>query len=334
EWLSIPEEYGKRVELVKTRIASLQADPDLSAVLRDTAIVINDLQAALQVELGDIQVFLAKVTSRLEEVESCFRDLSSSEKENRKDTKQLNTDIQTSVNNIRLGITESDDIQAMKQSIESRLSFIEQSAGNYLQSSQKRQQFWEGTVNILKGRIQSMKGETVSLHKRIQIEYKRAKTDALTRIANRLAYNEKIKQEFARWQRNAQPFSVCVIDVDKFKGVNDSYGHKAGDKVLKTIAEVCAANIRKMDFFARYGGEEFVLLLPDTALDQAIVVAENLRRKIEVCKFHYAKETVVITVSCGLAQFDKGDTTESVFNRADKALYAAKDQGRNQVMRG
>ncbi|MFT5349846.1 MAG: diguanylate cyclase, partial [Gammaproteobacteria bacterium] len=163
---------------------------------------------------------------------------------------------------------------------------------------------------------------------------KRAKTDALTRIANRLAYNEKIKQEFARWQRNAQPFSVCVIDVDKFKGVNDSYGHKAGDKVLKTIAEVCAANIRKMDFFARYGGEEFVLLLPDTALDQAIVVAENLRRKIEVCKFHYAKETVVITVSCGLAQFDKGDTTESVFNRADKALYAAKDQGRNQVMRG
>ncbi|MFT5349974.1 MAG: diguanylate cyclase, partial [Gammaproteobacteria bacterium] len=167
EWLSIPEEYGKRVELVKTRIASLQADPDLSAVLRDTAIVINDLQAALQVELGDIQVFLAKVTSRLEEVESCFRDLSSSEKENRKDTKQLNTDIQTSVNNIRLGITESDDIQAMKQSIESRLSFIEQSAGNYLQSSQKRQQFWEGTVNILKGRIQSMKGETVSLHKRI-----------------------------------------------------------------------------------------------------------------------------------------------------------------------
>jgi diguanylate cyclase len=92
---------------------------------------------------------------------------------------------------------------------------------------------WEGTANTLKGRIRSMKGETLKLHERIQEEYKRAKTDALTGISNRLAYNEKIKQEFARWQRNAQPFSVCVIDVDKFKGVNDTYGHKAGAKYCK-----------------------------------------------------------------------------------------------------
>ena len=177
-----------------------------------------------------------------------------------------------------------------------------------------------------------MKGETHKLHKRIQEEYKRAKTDALTGIPNRLAYDEKIKQEFARWQRNAQSFTVCVVDVDKFKGVNDNFGHKAGDKVLKTIAEVCATNIRETDFIARYGGEEFVLLLPETALDQARVVAENLRREIEIRKFHYSNEPVVITISCGLAEFGKNDTAESVFKRADKALFKAKACGRNQVV--
>ena len=332
EWLSIPEEYSTRVESVKAQIARLQSDPDLSAVLRDTAIVINDLQAALQLELGDIQNFLAKVTARLEDVENCFRDMAYSESENLEETQQFNSNIEKNVRNIREGIADSEDVKEIKQTIESRLLFIEQSVAGFRQSTQSHQDLWEKRVTTLKKRIHNMKGETQKLHRRIQEEYKRAKTDALTGIPNRLAYDEKIKQEFARWQRNAQPFTVCVVDVDKFKGVNDSFGHKAGDKVLKTIAEVCAANIRKMDFIARYGGEEFVLLLPETALDQARVVAENLRREIEIRKFHYSKEPVVITISCGLAEFGKNDTAESVFNRADKALYTAKERGRNQVV--
>ena len=331
EWLSIPAEYGKRVEHVKNQIAKLEAESDLSVVLRDTAIVINDLQNALQLELGDVQNFLLKVTSRLEDVETCFRDLSSVETENREQTKLIGEDIKSSVTNIREGITDSTDLVEMKQNIESRLAFIEQSVEDYSQLTQQREQIWEGTVSTLKGRIKSMKGETIKLHQRIQEEYKRAKTDALTGVPNRLAYNEKIKQEFARWQRNSIPFSVCVIDVDKFKGVNDTYGHKAGDKVLKTLAEVCAINIREVDFFARYGGEEFVVLLPETELEQAKIVAENLRRQIEVCKFHYAKEPVVITISCGLSEFGQDDTIDSVFNRADKALYSAKENGRNRI---
>ena len=329
EWLAIPKEYNKRIENLKSQIIKLEDDPELSAILRDTAVIINDLQAALQVELSDVQNFLANVTLRLEEVENCFRDMATSDTESHKETQQLNSDIRSNVLNIREGITESEDLVEIKKSIENRLSYIEQSVDVYLQSTQTRQKEWEKKVNLLKGRLDSMKGETVKLHKRIQEEYKKAKTDTLTGISNRLAYNEKIKQEFARWQRYAQPLSVCVIDVDKFKGVNDTYGHKAGDRVLKTIAEVCATKIRKMDFIARYGGEEFVLVLPQTPLDKALVVAENLRREIEKCKFHYDKMTVPITVSCGLAQMREGDTTESVFERADKALYAAKDRGRN-----
>ena len=143
---------------------------------------------------------------------------------------------------------------------------------------------------------------------------------------------KKLKQELNRRQRNGQALSLCVIDVDKFKGVNDNFGHKAGDKVLKTIADVCSGSIREEDFFARYGGEEFVLLLPETGAQQAMVVAENLRTQIEMRKFHYANEPVNITISCGLTEFDTTDTGDSAFRRADKALYRAKEEGRNRVV--
>jgi diguanylate cyclase len=332
EWLSIPEEFNTQVAALKSRISKLEDDPGLSVILRDTAIIINDLQSALQVELDDVQRFLSTVTSRLEEVETCFRDLADTETENRNETQQLDNEIRNNVQNIRDGIIKGKSLKAIKQTIENRLAFIEQSVESFLQSTELRQQVWKKKISTLSVRIDNMKEETVKLHKRIQEEYKKAKTDALTGIANRLAYNEKIKQEYARWQRHAQALSICVIDVDKFKGVNDTYGHKAGDKVLKTIAEVCVTSIRKNDFIARYGGEEFVLILPETPLDKAKVVAENLRHEIEVCKFHYARKPVAITISCGLAELGEGDTMESVFKRADKALYVAKKKGRNQLV--
>ncbi len=332
EWLAIPKEYNSRVENVKSQITNLQSDSDLSSALRETAVVINDLQATLQVELGDIQGFLAKVTSRLEEVEHCFFDMGNSESETLKETQHFNNDIENNVRHIREGIADSNDVSEIKKYIENRLVFIEKSVTGYLQSTQSRQRLWHNKINTLKKRINTMKGESTKLHKRILEEYRKAKTDTLTGVPNRLAYNERINYEFSRWQQSTQSLSICVIDVDKFKGVNDNYGHKAGDKVLKTIAEVCANNIREKDFFARYGGEEFVLLLPETALDEARLVADSLRHEIEICKFHYAKDPVAITISGGVSEFSKDDTTESVFIRADKALYTAKENGRNQVV--
>ncbi len=332
QWLSIPKEYSTRVEQLKAQISKLQNDPDLSATLRETAIVINDLQAALQVELGDIQSFLARVTDRLEDVESNFIELMATDGESLRDTEKMNLQVEENVKRIRAGLATGDDVETIKQAIESRLQFLEQSTSNYFQSMQQHREVFDDRVKILKSRLKQMKGESISLHKRIVEEYRKAKTDALTGIANRLAYNEKINQEISRRQRNRKPLSVCVVDVDKFKGVNDTYGHKAGDKVLQTIAQVCARNVREVDFFARYGGEEFVLLLPETRAEQARVVADNLRRKIEVCKFHYAGQPVSITISCGIAEFAGMESGDVVFNRADKALYRAKQEGRNRVV--
>ncbi|MGB1799670.1 MAG: GGDEF domain-containing protein, partial [Gammaproteobacteria bacterium] len=149
---------------------------------------------------------------------------------------------------------------------------------------------------------------------------------------NRMAFDERINDEFQRWQRYNNKLTLCLVDIDKFKGVNDTYGHKAGDIVLRTVAKKCVSKIRKSDYFCRYGGEEFALILPETELSAAIAVAETLRESIEKCSFQYGEESVGITISCGLAQIKKNDTLDKLFQRADQALYKAKETGRNRCI--
>jgi diguanylate cyclase len=125
-----------------------------------------------------------------------------------------------------------------------------------------------------------------------------------------------------------------VCDVDLFKRINDAYGHLAGDKVLKIIANSLQRNLRSTDFIARFGGEEFVALMPETSTSEAKIVAEKMRINIEESPFNFKKEPVQITVSFGISEFAEGETAAEVFSRADKALYKAKENGRNQVQIG
>ena len=155
-------------------------------------------------------------------------------------------------------------------------------------------------------------------------------TDSLTGAHSRYAYESRIAEEFHRWQRHSQPLAFSIWDIDLFKRINDSYGHEAGDRLLRGVAELLARNKRGEDFLARIGGEEFVLLLPMTTLEAATSVAEKLRLVVETTAFRHHGEPVQVTVSAGLTEFREGDTPQSVFERADRALYAAKAEGRNR----
>ena len=118
---------------------------------------------------------------------------------------------------------------------------------------------------------------------------------------------------------------------DHFKRINDNYGHLAGDKVLKIVADQLRKRLRGQDFIARFGGEEFVVLLPQTSPAVGLKLAETLRAAVEACPFHFKGERVVITTSIGLSAFRSGERGDQVLKRADDALYRAKDQGRNRV---
>lgn len=157
-------------------------------------------------------------------------------------------------------------------------------------------------------------------------------TDHLTRIMNRRGLESRISEEMARAMRYETPFSVALFDIDRFKAVNDEYGHAAGDKVLQLVAYTLEEIKRANDTAGRYGGEEFMLLLPSSSLEQAVVVADRVRRQMERFVTQFNDVRIRVTLSGGVAQYDPAhDTLHTLMQRADRALYDAKENGRNRV---
>jgi diguanylate cyclase (GGDEF)-like protein len=140
-----------------------------------------------------------------------------------------------------------------------------------------------------------------------------------------------LERELARAQRFERPLSVLMFDIDHFKQVNDSYGHQAGDAVLKRIGEVVLREVRRIDLAARYGGEEFLVILPETGSDGAVVLAERLRLAVAREKVLAAAGDISVTISIGVVTCEDCYDKHKVVAAADKALYASKDGGRNQV---
>src|SRR5437016_7468973 len=155
-------------------------------------------------------------------------------------------------------------------------------------------------------------------------------TDSLTGLSNHRSLMKRLDDEVARFRKDHRGFSVLVGDVDHFKQYNDAFGHPAGDEVLQTIAEIMRDSTRKVDCCARYGGEEFVIVLPDTAIADALDTAEHIRARVAAKKFNGRK----MTLSIGVASFpEDADDAESIIAVADEALYQAKREGRDRTVR-
>jgi diguanylate cyclase (GGDEF)-like protein/PAS domain S-box-containing protein len=157
-------------------------------------------------------------------------------------------------------------------------------------------------------------------------------TDPLTSLSNRRHFDAAAKLEIIRARRYGRPLSAVMLDLDHFKRVNDNFGHAVGDRVLVAVAGLCLGLARKSDLKARMGGEEFCLLLPETPAESARVLAERLRADIEALPFDDDGRSFGITASMGIAGYVPGDDLETLIGRADRALYQAKESGRNRVV--
>lgn len=168
---------------------------------------------------------------------------------------------------------------------------------------------------------------------------KHATLDALTGFYNRRHLDERIKQETAKAQRQKTPLCAIMTDIDFFKSVNDIYGHAVGDLVLKTVSKTIRSQLREYDIAGRYGGEEFAILLPFTRTEEAVMVAERLRHSVENTIIDLSKvnpdapqKSINVTISIGIYEFKNSDISDDLLKKADKALYQAKDTGRNRVI--
>ena len=153
-------------------------------------------------------------------------------------------------------------------------------------------------------------------------------TDPLTKIYNRLKFNQTVTDEIDRYKRYNESFAILILDIDHFKKVNDQYGHDIGDETLVRLTELVGSMLRQSDVFARWGGEEFIALIVNSDKDNAMKLAERIRAKIEASKFNMVGH---ITISIGVSVIDSKDKLLSIVKRADNALYEAKNAGRNKV---
>lgn len=188
--------------------------------------------------------------------------------------------------------------------------------------------------HTLKQMLDETKNEVELLREELEKTKREATTDPLTGLKNRRAFENSIQEKIQHVKEKDNNLCLVMVDIDHFKQVNDKYGHVFGDKVLKSVASVLMENLKGKDMIARIGGEEFAIMLPETKLKFAEIVAENLRYAVQVSRIKKSDTGEIldkVTVSMGIAVYHMGESIEQFIDRADKALYESKNTGRNKI---
>jgi diguanylate cyclase len=300
--------------------------------LRSVADAIGQVVTDLEAQRHELEDFLEQVTHQLAEFEEWTRWQAGAAQSRRDDTLGLERSMQAEMVILHQDVAASADLTYLKTKVQTRLDNVAQQLLDFRHKEDRRHAEDTRRASELTKEVSKLKSRTEELAKICAEQESRLMTDSLTGTHSRYAYERRLAEEFQRWQRHSQPLAFSIWDIDLFKRVNDSYGHEAGDRLLRGVADLLARHKRAEDFLARIGGEEFVLLLPMTPLDAAMAVAEKLRTVIETAAIRHHGEPVQVTVSSGLTEFRTGDTPTTVYERADRALYQAKQQGRNRCV--
>ena len=176
-------------------------------------------------------------------------------------------------------------------------------------------------------------GEKIArLEKELEMARQEKSVDPLTKVYNRGYFDTRLEEAVKDFSRSGEPCCLIMMDIDHFKDFNDTYGHQAGDQVLRKVAELIKESVRASDTVARYGGEEFGVILYRSILKDAMKMAEKIRKNVGEHEFGVLDKTIHVTVSLGVTAFTGSDKTETIVQRADKGLYSAKEQGRNRAV--
>ncbi len=326
--------YGNTPELDKLAEQIEQADEDsdwrefLDLIINQIRIIIHGIHN----EKLELEGLIVDVTQQLSEISSALNDDHLDSLQGRKETQKLQQVMDKSVQDIQQTVQSENDIQQLKSAISNNLVSIKTSLKEFVVHDSERFTKSEQRNQKLQQQIHFMEQESEQLKKKLNENRKKLMFDTLTGVRNRLSYDEILDQEISRYARYHETFSYAVLDIDHFKRINDEYGHNAGDKALQIVAQMMAKNIRKTDFLFRIGGEEFVLILPKTELDNAAPLVEKIRSAVGEANFHFKQQKLNITLSAGLSCMRESDTAETLYERTDKALYQAKNSGRNKLV--
>lgn len=316
-----------RVASLQTRLEGSRAWGDLHHALHEVGEVAG---AAIQQGQKEFETFLKLLDERLATLQQHVTAQSDACHERLGASQALNETLTRDLAQLGEDAHRIDDINQLKQSVSGQVARLTDVFRSFRQKERQREEALDSQVAAMQEKLATMEAHSEQMQEQLQEARGLALKDTLTQLANRLAFQDRMEFEFSRWQRYGHPVTLAVIDIDHFKQVNDRYGHTAGDRVIQLVGRCLSEHLRSTDFIARYGGEEFVVLLPETSVESAVTIVDQLRVRVGQLPFHFQKTPVKVTFSAGLAAFGAGETAASIFEQADKALYQAKAAGRDR----
>ncbi len=317
------------IQSLLSELAIAKSDAAVAAVVERAADMVHERGELLVRERLRAAALLSEVTERLEEVAGYLTESNSASRSRFDDTQSLNDTVMLHVRELTDEICEATELSVLQTAVTARLESVAQQVSDFRVREQTRLVEYNGRADHMRARIADLERETQELHSKLDIEKHVARIDPLTGIANRKSFEERFEMELARRAQNGASLAMLLWDIDSFKGINDRYGHRAGDRVLQSVAACFTAALRPADFVARIGGEEFAVLLTGLTLAEAVMAANQVRTAVEGLRFHFRGTPVRVTVSCGITELHPGDASEQAFDRADGALYSAKNAGKN-----
>lgn len=329
--LELPPRHQPQGEALLERLLGPLNWYELVPVLDDLSVLVLAVSGNGQREFA---VYLKQLNERLAVFIGTLNEAHEGYSGSVEQARSFDQELREQVNELQNSVQEAVDLDSLKSALEQRLDALLQTVATHQHQRNEREEAVAERLQGLVQRVAEMEQEAQQFRDHLEEQRQKSLLDPLTGLPNRAAWSERLELEVARRQRYGGELLLAVLDIDHFKRVNDNYGHLAGDRVLKIIASELQKRLRKTDFMARFGGEEFVLLIPATPIEGGQQLLETLRNAVAACPFHFKGEPLTITCSAGLTEFRGNESSDAVFERADKALYRAKGEGRNRIELG
>ncbi len=333
--ISLMEDFYPLSPRLKARAGEINlecadaAGLDLDGPSEEFLLFLDDLKATITGDFREVSDTLFTLLDQVKELETAFEGEFGAEGGRIKEIEYFELKVKNEVGSIVDSFDIHTTVSEIKQAVIRKIENIKDLVNQRKQEELSRTESFQKSVQNLKSRIEKVERDALEMSRRAEEFEAAAMKDELTGLYNRKAFDERISRALDIFYKGGSPFALILFDIDRFKEINDTFGHVAGDKVLQKVGECLKDTFRKHDFIARYGGDEFVVLIEelsrDLARDKILAFMKNLQR----LRFtSHARGDITVGVSPGIAMVRPGDTSETLLERADKAMYDVKNKRR------
>jgi diguanylate cyclase (GGDEF)-like protein len=327
--LAFEGDHAKKIDTIRQ---SLVHNESISHLVDASLDVIKLIISSMSEERVSAQHFLLSINDALSGVHTAVVTSLNKSRQISDEMSALDDTISKQINELSTSAVSATSLADLKSLVSTKLTAITDAIDSKEVLERKEKEALLDSLTVMENRLTDVEKEAEQYKKHLADQKFKSLQDALTKLPNRAAFDERMDIEFKRWSRYDHHLCLAVVDIDFFKRINDSYGHSAGDKTLKVIATALKKSLRSTDFIARFGGEEFVILFPETQLREMEKPLNKIREGIKKIPFKFKNKDVAITISIGVTAFKADDNPLKAFDRADAALYEAKNSGRDKVI--